>query len=104
MLKVLEYALGRDIMAAQRRPRRPQAAFTQPPLVVLQGFGGEQHMKLTAVLFQNMFPAINVAKARLSECQVRPDIRGGDIVLAVFDAEMLRAVRAIVQRRHAVLQ
>ena len=71
MLKILEYSHMRDVLAAQRHPRRPDAAFLHPPLVVLQGFTGEQHMKLTAVLFQNMFPAINVTKAKLSECQVR---------------------------------
>lgn len=70
VLKILEYALVRDVQAALRHPRRPESAFLQPPLVVLQGFGGEQHLKLTAVLFQNMFPSINVSKAKLSDCQV----------------------------------
>lgn len=42
-----------------------------PPLVVLNNFsaGGEQ-LKLAAVTFQNLFPAINVQTARLSACQV----------------------------------
>ena len=70
VLKVLEYSLIRDVQASLRHPRRPDSAFLHPPLVVLQGFGAEQHMKLTAVLFQNMFPSINVSKAKLSECQV----------------------------------
>jgi ribosome biogenesis protein SSF1/2 len=71
VFKILEYALARDVAAALKRPRRPPAASLHPPLVVLQGFGGAQHMKLAAVMFQNMFPAINVSKAKLADCQVR---------------------------------
>jgi hypothetical protein len=70
VLKILEYALIRDVQSSLRHPRRPDAAFLHPPLTVLQGFGSAQHMKLTGVLFQNMFPAINVSKAKLSDCQV----------------------------------
>ena len=33
--------------------------------------GGEEQMKLAAVTFQNLFPAINVQTTRLSACQVR---------------------------------
>lgn len=69
VFKILEYALASDVQAALKRPRRPPAAFLHPPLVVLQGFGAEQHLKLAAVLFQNMFPAINVSKAKLTDCQ-----------------------------------
>lgn len=32
--------------------------------------GGEEQMKLAAVTFQNLFPAINVQTTRLSACQV----------------------------------
>lgn len=34
-----------DVAAAQRRPRCPETAFVAPPLVVLNNFGTEQHMK-----------------------------------------------------------
>jgi ribosome biogenesis protein SSF1/2 len=70
VLKIVEFSYIRDVLAAQKHARLPEKALQHPPLVVLQGFGGEQHMKLVAVLFQNMFPAINVTKAKLSECQV----------------------------------
>jgi ribosome biogenesis protein SSF1/2 len=39
--------------------------------VVLNGFGGDQHLKLTGVLFQNMFPSINVNATKANQCQVR---------------------------------
>ena len=81
-LKVVEYALIRDVQAALARPRMPEAAFKQPPLVVLNGFGQEDHMKLTAVMFQNMFPVINVTQAKLSDCQVC--IHTTEILLCVF--------------------
>ena len=74
MLRILQYSLIRDVQASLKRPRCPHSAFLQPPLVVLQGFGTEQHMKLVAVLFQNMFPAINVSTTKLSDCQVGHDV------------------------------
>jgi hypothetical protein len=47
-----------------------QTMWQGPPLVVMTNFGGEEHMKLAAVTFQNMFPAINVQTTKLSSCQV----------------------------------
>lgn len=73
VFRIKEYALIRDVQAALARPRMPQAAFQTSPLVVLHGFGQEEHMKLTAIMFQNMFPAINVMQTKLSEAQVRAD-------------------------------
>ena len=36
----------------------PQLLFEQ---IVLSGFGsGEQHLKLTTIMFQNIFPAIDI--------------------------------------------
>ena len=40
------------------------------PLVVLNNFGQEEHLKLATVLFQNLFPSINVQTAKLGQCQV----------------------------------
>lgn len=71
-LKIKEYSLARDVQAALARPRCPPAAFQTPPLVVLNGFGGDQHLKLTGVLFQNMFPSLNVNATQVNQCQVRP--------------------------------
>jgi ribosome biogenesis protein SSF1/2 len=70
VLKIRNYSLVRDVQASLQRPRMPPSAFLHPPLVVMSGFSTKQHLKLTAVLFQNMFPAINVNTAKLSQCQV----------------------------------
>lgn len=40
------------------------------PLVVLNSFGREEHLKLATVLFQNLFPSINVQNIQLHQCQV----------------------------------
>lgn len=40
------------------------------PLVVMNNFGGEEHLKLATVLFQNLFPAINVHTTSLKICKV----------------------------------
>ncbi|KAJ0720966.1 putative Brix domain-containing protein [Helianthus annuus] len=38
--------------------------------IVLSGFGtGEQHLKLTTIMFQNIFPAIDINTVKLSSCQ-----------------------------------
>lgn len=70
-MKIHEYALIRDVAAAQPRPRQPDSLWAAPPLVVLNSFGGQEELKLATVLFQNLFPAINVQTTRLSQCQVR---------------------------------
>ena len=72
-MRIHEYALIRDVVAAQQRPRLPPAMWLGPPLVVMNNFGNEEQMKLAAVTFQNLFPAINVQNTRLSACQVRAD-------------------------------
>lgn len=68
--RVLKFATTADIAAAQRKPVNAPGAFLSSPLVILNNFGGNQpHVKLTAVMLQNMFPSINVAEVRLTECQ-----------------------------------
>lgn len=68
--KIIEYSLAADIAQSQLRPRSPQDLFKNPPLIVLSGFGtGEQHLKLTTIMFQNIFPAIDVNTVNLSSCQ-----------------------------------
>lgn len=69
-LKIHSYSLVRDVVAAQTRPRLPENIWKTAPLVVMSGFSGEEHLKLAAALFQNMFPSINVQNAKLSACQV----------------------------------
>ncbi|KVH99169.1 Anticodon-binding [Cynara cardunculus var. scolymus] len=59
--KIQEYSLAVDIANSQLRPRVPKDLFKNPPLIVLSGFGtGEQHLKLTTIMFQNIFPAIDI--------------------------------------------
>lgn len=75
--RIREYALAREVLAAQQNPRAPKSMWQAPPLVVLNNFTGSEHLKLVAVTFQNMFPAINVATAKLSTCQVGARISWG---------------------------
>ncbi|XP_030937042.1 peter Pan-like protein isoform X2 [Quercus lobata] len=68
--KINEYSLAVDIAQSQLRPRCPQDLFKNPPLIVLSGFGtGDQHLKLTTIMFQNIFPAIDINTVKLSSCQ-----------------------------------
>ena len=69
-MRIHSYSLIRDVVGSQQRPRTPQAMWLGPPLVVMNNFGSEEQMKLAAVTFQNLFPAINVQTTRLSACQV----------------------------------
>ncbi|GER24733.1 PETER PAN-like protein [Striga asiatica] len=68
--KIHEYSLATDIARSQLRPRSPKDLFKTPPLIVLSGFGtGEQHLKLTTIMFQNIFPAIDINTVKVSSCQ-----------------------------------
>ncbi|KAL3604507.1 hypothetical protein D5086_005366 [Populus alba] len=68
--KIHEYSLAADVAQSQLRPRCPQDLFKNAPLIVLSGFGSEeQHLKLTTVMFQNIFPAIDINTVKLSSCQ-----------------------------------
>ncbi|CAA7388838.1 unnamed protein product [Spirodela intermedia] len=68
--KIHEYALASDIARSQARPRCPPDLFKNSPLIVLSGFGsGGQHLKLTTIMFQNIFPAIDINTVNLSTCK-----------------------------------
>lgn len=78
--KINQYSLASDITQSQLRPRCPKDLFKNSPLIVLSGFGSEeQHLKLTTIMFQNIFPAIDVNTVKLSSCQ--------RIVLLNYDRE-----------------
>ncbi|KAL3349327.1 hypothetical protein AABB24_022454 [Solanum stoloniferum] len=78
--KIHKYSLAADIAQSQLRPRCPPDLFKNPPLIVLSGFGtGEEHLKLTTFIFQNIFPAIDINTVKLSSCQ--------RIVLLNYDKE-----------------
>ncbi|KAL5701289.1 hypothetical protein ACHQM5_026639 [Ranunculus cassubicifolius] len=68
--KIHEYSLALDVARSQLHPRCPPEIFKNSPLIVLSGFGtGEQHLKLTTIMFQNIFPAIDINTVKLSLCQ-----------------------------------
>jgi len=68
-LRVKSYTSMADVASSQRRPVSSQLAYMHSPLVILNNFGAtqEQHTQLMAVLFQNMFPAIDIATVKLSD-------------------------------------
>ena len=66
----------------QKRPRCPASLFRTSPLVVLSNFSGASHLKLGAVMVQNMFPSIDVQTVNLAACQ--------RLVLLSYDAESNR--------------
>eukprot|EP00877_Chromochloris_zofingiensis_P011512 jgi/Chrzof1/6614/Cz19g02210.t1 len=78
-LRIASYSLVRDVASSQARPRIPQNAFKTPPLLVMNNFSGQEHLRLTSTLFQAMFPSINVHTVKLSACQ--------RIVLVSYDKE-----------------
>uniref|UniRef100_A0A2P2JUA0 Brix domain-containing protein n=2 Tax=Rhizophora mucronata TaxID=61149 RepID=A0A2P2JUA0_RHIMU len=68
--KMHEYSLAADVARSQLHPRCPQDLFKNSPLIVLSGFSsGEQHLKLTTIMFQKIFPAIDINTVKLSSCQ-----------------------------------
>lgn len=69
-MRIHQYSLIREVVASQQRPRQPDSLWKTSPLVVMNNFSGQEQLKLAAVLFQNLFPAINVQNARLTACQV----------------------------------
>ncbi|KAK9864546.1 hypothetical protein WJX84_005879 [Apatococcus fuscideae] len=68
-LKIHEYALIRDVVGTQQRPRTPDTIWKNSPLVVMSSMGGSEQLKLVTVLFQNLFPTINVQGVKLTDCQ-----------------------------------
>lgn len=74
--KIQQFSLSRHIRQVQRRPFDITSANSKirshPPIVVTNNFGdatASPHVKLMRITFQNMFPAINVATIKLSECR-----------------------------------
>lgn len=85
--KIHEYSLMRDVLASLQRPRCPQSVWLTHPLVVMNSFNTApredlEHLKLVSVMFQNLFPTINVTTTKLSTCQ--------RVLLLEYDAENKR--------------
>jgi len=72
--KIQQFSLARHVRAIQRRPFDIGSSkiASKPPVVVTNNFGdvsAAPHVKLMRITFQNMFPAINVASVKLSDCR-----------------------------------
>jgi len=74
--KIQQFSLSKQIRQVQRRPFDINSSTTKitthPPIVVTNNFGdatASPHVKLMRITFQNMFPAINVASVKLSDCR-----------------------------------
>lgn len=87
--RVDEFSLMRDIASTQKKPHSLGAELNAPPLVVLNCFSQSaiqtalqgnptaaeahptdlDHLKLTATVFQNMFPPIDIERVKLSDCR-----------------------------------
>lgn len=70
--RVTKFSLVKHVRAIQRRPYTSAGIHQHSPIVVTNNFGdvtAPPHVKLMRITFQNMFPAINVASVKLSECR-----------------------------------
>ncbi|SPQ98218.1 unnamed protein product (mitochondrion) [Plasmodiophora brassicae] len=77
-----QYTLLADVARMSRRPVTSlQNHLQHPPLVVLNNFSpnGDHVRPIMAAMFQNMFPTVNVATIKLSDCR--------RVVLFSLDAE-----------------
>eukprot|EP00566_Odontella_aurita_P037803 CAMPEP_0113551690 /NCGR_PEP_ID=MMETSP0015_2-20120614/14661_1 /TAXON_ID=2838 /ORGANISM="Odontella" /LENGTH=375 /DNA_ID=CAMNT_0000452603 /DNA_START=119 /DNA_END=1243 /DNA_ORIENTATION=- /assembly_acc=CAM_ASM_000160 len=86
--KVKSFSLTKQVRSIQRRPYDSKSSFLHPPVVVTNNFGdatAPPHVKLMRITFQNMFPAVNVAAVKLTDCRrvvlfnfIRRKVDGGD--------------------------
>uniref|UniRef100_A0A8D8RCF5 Suppressor of SWI4 1 homolog n=1 Tax=Cacopsylla melanoneura TaxID=428564 RepID=A0A8D8RCF5_9HEMI len=66
--RIHSYSLCQDILSSVKKQLNANKMYKHPPLIVLNNFtSDENHMKLMATMFQNMFPTINVTKVNLSD-------------------------------------
>lgn len=66
--KVNAFSLSSDVAKTLRKPYSPShSIWESPPMLVLSNFDKSvQHEALSATMLQNLFPTLNVAKARLA--------------------------------------
>ena len=115
--RVQQFSISKHIKALQKRP----VSFTSglqanSPVVVTNGFGDTStaknapattapHIKLMRITFQNLFPAINVATVKLSECRrvvlfnLLPPEKEGDPPLVEMRHYAIQASAVGVHRR-----
>lgn len=70
--KVHDYCLSSDVISSLRKPNLEQMQYMHHPLLVMNNFTTkENHVKLMASMFQNMFPSINVHKVSKLKLNIR---------------------------------
>lgn len=86
--KIKEYTLNADVSNVQSRPTTGNSfEFLHSPLVVLSNFSAppgvdeaaHRHVKLAGVMFQNLYPTLDVNTVKLADCR--------RVVLVNYDAE-----------------
>jgi ribosome biogenesis protein SSF1/2 len=107
--KVNEYSLIADIHNLQQRPHSPGIEYKVPPVLVLNNFGSEEnHMKLMAITFQNMFPTININTINLNDCKrvvlINYDKETGMIefrhyLIKVAQVGLSKSIKRVLQQR-----
>ncbi|KAJ1636975.1 Brix domain-containing protein [Pavlovales sp. CCMP2436] len=68
--RVHRFSLAADVAASLLRPHSPSGGeFATPPLLVLHGFSkNDKQDQLATVMFQNLFPPIDVGKLNIKTC------------------------------------
>jgi len=112
--KVINFTLAKDVVSAQKRPNVNPKLFAHHPLLVLNGFGGQDgqpapnHLKLISTMFQNMFPSININKIAVGDIRrcllLRYDAETDQIYLRHYSIKAVpvgvsRRVRRMIQTR-----
>ena len=65
--KIHSFSLARDVVSVLKKQMVYEELFKNSPLVILNNFSGEgMQLKLIALMFQNMFPTINLTAVDLS--------------------------------------
>mmetsp|Transcript_42686 Transcript_42686/g.100174 ORF Transcript_42686/g.100174 Transcript_42686/m.100174 type:complete len:400 (-) Transcript_42686:2882-4081(-) len=69
--RVHRFSLAADVAASLLRPHSPSGGeFATPPLLVLHGFSkNDKQDQLATVMFQNLFPPIDVGKLNIKTCR-----------------------------------
>jgi len=68
--RVLQYTTMESLRSIQKVPAGFGAEYSHAPLVVLNNFSGqEDHKKIMAAVFQNMFPGLDITNMRLADCR-----------------------------------
>eukprot|EP00002_Diphylleia_rotans_P019192 TRINITY_DN3713_c0_g1_i1.p1 TRINITY_DN3713_c0_g1~~TRINITY_DN3713_c0_g1_i1.p1 ORF type:complete len:459 (-),score=127.16 TRINITY_DN3713_c0_g1_i1:118-1494(-) len=90
--RINKFSLARDVLSVTKNPISTVLHHKHSPLVVLNNFHEkENHIRLMAVMFQNMFPSINIQTIKLGDCK--------RILLLNYDAET-----KTIELRHYAIQ